>query len=79
MSLQTRGLLSVHHKVQAQGEMVNFAVPGEGNTVIPANPKAESYLAVLKRLIEMSTSDLARLLLFVSVAFWRRGCLLPST
>jgi len=51
--------------------MVNFAVPGEGNTVIPANPKAESYLAVLKRLIEMNASDLARLLLFVSVAFWR--------
>jgi len=46
--------------IQAQGEMLNFAVPGEGNTVIPANPKAESYLAVLKRLIEMNTSDLAR-------------------
>jgi len=75
MSLQTQGLLSIHHikKVQAQGEMVNFAVPGEGNTVIPANPKAESYLAVLKRLIEMNTSDSARLLLFVSVAFWRRS------
>ena len=40
--------------------MVNFAVSGEGNTVIPANPKAESYLAVFKRLIEMNTSDLAR-------------------
>ena len=46
--------------IQAQGEMLNFAVPGEGNTVIPANPKAESYLAVFKRLIEMNTSDLAR-------------------
>ena len=46
--------------IQAQGEMVNFAVPGEGNTVISANLKADSYLAVLKRLIGMNTSDLAR-------------------
>ncbi len=45
--------------IQAQGEMLNFAIPGEGNTVIAANPKAESYLAVLKRLIEMNPSDLA--------------------
>ncbi len=45
--------------IQAQGEMINFAIPGEGNTAIPANPEPDSYLAVLKRLIGMKPSDLA--------------------
>lgn len=46
--------------IQAQGVIVNFAVPGEGNTIIPANPTPQSYLAILKRLIEMNPDDLAK-------------------
>ncbi|HID93985.1 MAG TPA: hypothetical protein EYP60_07800 [bacterium (Candidatus Stahlbacteria)] len=46
--------------IQAQGAIVNFAVPGEGNTIIPANPTPQSYLAILKRLIEMNPADFAK-------------------
>ncbi len=46
--------------IQAQGEMINFAIPGDGNTAIPANPKPDSYLAVLKRLIKQKPLDLAK-------------------
>jgi hypothetical protein len=46
--------------IQAHGAIVNFAVPGEGNTIIPANPTPQSYLAILKRLIEMNPADFAK-------------------
>ncbi len=46
--------------IQAQGVIVNFAIPGEGNTIIPANPTPQSYLAILKRLIDMNPDDFAK-------------------
>jgi hypothetical protein len=46
--------------IQAQGAIVNFAVPGEGNTIIPANPTPQSSLAILKRLIEMNPADFTK-------------------